>query len=461
VRLVLALSLVQAAVCLVGAIQTAIFTPGRAGVIFPALAIGAAAYVAAWTIARLGRVRAAAWITVVAQLAMPGAIVVGLGGDVNPMSTAAWSVFALLTANALLGSRGVLVVGAAAGAAATATLVGVGASAGPICEATLFVCCASGVMYAYARFRDGVEGDRAAVLRAKNRELESARGRLESRVAERTMEAARTSDELRHTADALIASRGALRNSERMAVVGRLSAGFAHELATPLGAIVASVAVAEALRTEYQQSIGDASVRPEDHRAIAAELASTLDTIKRATARATRFVRGIRTQLHQPATEAVEEFDARDVARQAADLVTYQAREAQVELVVDVADEDDLRLHGAPSRLQQALTNLLQNAVDALSSQGRGRVELRVRSVPSGIALSVSDDGPGIATDVLPRIFEPLFTTKACGKGTGIGLAIVQEVVNEMGAAIAVDSRLGHGTTFRIHVPRAHTSACA
>jgi CheY-like chemotaxis protein len=105
-----------------------------------------------------------------------------------------------------------------------------------------------------------------------------------------------------------------------------------------------------------------------------------------------------------------------------------------------------------PNQLLQVLLNLAHNARDALA--GPGTITIRVAPSPSGGArLSVSDTGPGIPPDVLPRVFEPFYTTKAPGEGTGLGMSNVKTIVEDLGGTVSVQSELGQGTTVELEFP--------
>jgi signal transduction histidine kinase len=140
-------------------------------------------------------------------------------------------------------------------------------------------------------------------------------------------------------------------------------------------------------------------------------------------------------------------------------LLAYAAREAKVGLDLQ-CHASPVLAHGVPSRVNQAITNLVQNAIDASAETGRGgRVVVRVSSDNGSAVVRVEDDGPGIPDTVLPRVFEPLFTTKPYGKGTGLGLAIVNEIVrDELGGRISIETNVGKGTAFVVSFPESGDS---
>jgi len=109
-------------------------------------------------------------------------------------------------------------------------------------------------------------------------------------------------------------------------------------------------------------------------------------------------------------------------------------------------------VRGDRDQINQVITNLLNNAYDALD--GHGRIEIRLESDREWVHLSVTDNGPGIPADVRAHLFEPFFTTKPEGRGTGLGLAICHGIVQSHGGTIDVQSEEGKGSTFSVHLPR-------
>lgn len=110
------------------------------------------------------------------------------------------------------------------------------------------------------------------------------------------------------------------------------------------------------------------------------------------------------------------------------------------------------RVSGDAGALNQVFLNLLKNAVEAIDGGG-GTVTLRGAQKGDAIVVKIHDDGPGIAPELRDRLFEPFFSTKRAGRGTGLGLSISQRIVQEHGGRIEVESELGQGTTFTVHLP--------
>lgn len=240
--------------------------------------------------------------------------------------------------------------------------------------------------------------------------------------------------------------------SEKMASLGKLTAGIAHEMNTPLSAMRSSLDELGKLVTEYHDSIGDKDVNDEDHQAIAKDMQKAIEIATRAGDKASKFVRSIKSQTRDMGARDKQVFDIVHVVEETALLLSHAFRAARCELKLDLQLRPALVM-GIPDRLAQVFTNLATNAMDAMEPAG-GTVVLRLEGVGSEIVISVSDQGSGIPEANLVKIFDPLFTTKPVGKGTGLGLTIIHDIVRgDFGGLIEVESQVGVGTTFRIRLP--------
>jgi signal transduction histidine kinase len=245
--------------------------------------------------------------------------------------------------------------------------------------------------------------------------------------------------------------------SEKLASLGTLASGVAHELNNPLGNISGA---SQILIEELDSLTGlDASAR--------AELRTWLMQIDDETERARRIVRTLLDYSRRPVADIVP-IPLREVLEKCL-LLLRQRLPADDCVDLDVAPE--IRLGMDPQRLQQVFINLLQNALDAAGSMARIVVHARraaasdwppadaalVLGVPDtgtdAAIVSVTDNGPGIDPEHLGQIFDPFFTTRPLGSGTGLGLYIAGEIVLEQGGGIAVASRLGAGCVFSLWLP--------
>lgn len=255
----------------------------------------------------------------------------------------------------------------------------------------------------------------------------------------------------RQAEKALEVSQSQLLSSEKLASLGRLTAGLAHEINTPLAATMNYLQVTRTLAQEYQASIGNPEVTADDHREIAAELLTALDDAGKTTTRMGEFIRQIRSHTRDTVNGSCE-FDPVKLAGDTLAMLAYEARAKHVELHLESV-RGQLALFGEPGRFTQVLTNLVINAIHACESvTGSPRVDVRFLHEVGRLSLQVEDNGTGIPAEVLPKIFDPMFTTKEVGKGTGLGLAIIHDIVQgHFGGQIKVQTHLGRGTTFTVH----------
>ncbi len=253
--------------------------------------------------------------------------------------------------------------------------------------------------------------------------------------------------------EALRLSQERLLSAEKLAGLGRLTAGLAHEINTPLAAAMNGLHLARGLAEEYRESIGQPGVNEQDHREIASELIARLDEVDATTARIGEFIRQMRGHTRDTVSGTTE-FDPARLAADTLSMLAHEARAASVELHLE-APRGRLALRGEPGRFTQVLTNLVVNAVHACETVGHARrVDVRFLDLEGQLCLQVEDNGAGIPADVLPRIFEPMFTTKEVGKGTGLGLSIIYDIVQgHFGGEIEVETELGRGTVFSVRFP--------
>jgi len=219
--------------------------------------------------------------------------------------------------------------------------------------------------------------------------------------------------------------------AEKLAAVGALSAGLSHEIKNPLNAASLQLLVLE----RRLKRIGNL---PAD---IFEPLAIVQGEIKRLASFLDEFL-----QFSRPRELSRAPLCGADMVRSVANLLEPQAQAAQLRL--EVACDDEAHLQADVARLQQALVNLVLNAIQAAPPSGWVRVSCR--TVPEGVQFLVEDSGPGIPEEVRERIFEPFFTTKEAG--SGLGLPLVHSTVQQHGGTLTVD-RGTAGARFVIHLP--------
>jgi signal transduction histidine kinase len=245
---------------------------------------------------------------------------------------------------------------------------------------------------------------------------------------ERLAELERTTAELASTQRSLI-------KSEKLASVGRLAAGVAHEIGNPLSAILGLLELVESgglSREEEREFLRRASKETERIHQIIREL---LD-----------FARA------EPAQDREASCDLAEVVEDAVRLVRPQ-KDLRGVAIEQAFDEARPRARGSASRLAQVVLNLLLNAADAV--QGSGTIRVAVRAADAGVELTVDDDGPGIAQEVRASLFEPFVSTKPTGRGTGLGLAVCHTLIDQLGGRIEAGDAPSGGARFTVWLPRA------
>ncbi len=242
-----------------------------------------------------------------------------------------------------------------------------------------------------------------------------------------------------------------LMEQQRLASIGQLAAGVAHEINTPLTGISSyTEMLLETFPAGGVDHPGDCGpAGPWD-----TEQVEMLKKIGRQAERAEKIVSSL-LQFARQRGSALMPADLNQVARQAVSLFDHQLKGTAVDFRLELCD-GTLPVTGDAGQLQQVLINLMSNALDAMPLGGVLRVN--TRSAAEHAVLTVSDSGHGIPQDVLRRIFEPFFTTKPPGSGTGLGLSICYGIIREHRGDISVDSRPGTGTVFTVTLPRGSVS---
>ena len=251
-------------------------------------------------------------------------------------------------------------------------------------------------------------------------------------------------------------NQASLVRAERLATLGRLTAAIAHEVNTPLGAVQNTLKLLRDLSREYAESVDDPSVTREDHREIARELEAASDAATSFARKAATFINKVRIHGRDARADDVGEFAIATVVAEAGALVAHRLRLSGCALEVDV--DRALAARGSPGLFSQVLINLITNAIDAYEDAGldEGSIEVRARRSAGAIAIAVRDRAGGVAADILPHIFDELFTTKDPGRGTGLGLWIARNVVEQsFGGTLTVEVDPGVGSTFTIEIPEA------
>lgn len=222
-----------------------------------------------------------------------------------------------------------------------------------------------------------------------------------------------------------------LRHADRLATIGMLAAGVAHELNEPLGNILGFAQLAQKCPK------------------IPASARHDIEKIETASLQAREIIKKLLVFARQrPPKKSL--INLNQVVQDSFYFFSARCAKEGIELVQALSPNLP-KIVADPALLNQVLVNLVVNALQSMS--GGGTITVRTRSYKNNIYLTVEDTGPGISKEILEKIFVPFFTTKDVGQGTGLGLPVVHGIVTSHGGTIEVDSKVGYGTRFEIRLP--------
>ncbi len=267
------------------------------------------------------------------------------------------------------------------------------------------------------------------------------------------------------------ASQAQVIHTTKLASLGQMVAGVAHEINTPLGFVKSNVEVVADLLAEYEQAVTNVMTGVDfllNADAGIAERAKTLVIKARAQLSQATGLNEARELLTDSVDglkqmsalvvnlkgfarvdrDGMDLIDVNDSIRSSLTIASHQLRD-RITVETELGTLPPVRC--MPSQINQVFLNLITNAAQAMGEEGR----LRIRSAAKkeGVEVSISDNGSGIPDNVLPKIFDPFFTTKKVGEGTGLGLSIVHKIIQGHGGSIRVNSVIGKGTTFFVELP--------
>ncbi|WP_326533173.1 sensor histidine kinase [Pseudorhodoferax sp.] len=299
-------------------------------------------------------------------------------------------------------------------------------------------------------------------LRRGEQELRDLNQQLEERVEQRTAALAQANADLSQTVEQLRTAQGELVRADKMAALGRLVAGVAHELNTPLGnGVMAVSAMADATRS-FQAAM-QSGVRRGDLQQLVDSLVQGADIAGRNLRRAAELVHSFKQVAVDQTSAQRRSFELGEVVHEM--VVSLKPSFARQPWKIEVeVPASGLRLDSYPGALGQVLGNLIQNAfVHGFDGRAHGTVRITAgRGEDGWIWLRVADDGRGIAAEHIDRVFEPFMTTRMGRGGTGLGLHISHNAVVELlGGTLTVQSTPGQGTCFEVRLPQGAPAAAA
>ncbi|MGF1981025.1 MAG: hybrid sensor histidine kinase/response regulator [Nostoc sp. CmiSLP01] len=296
-------------------------------------------------------------------------------------------------------------------------------------------------------------------LEEKNAQLQQVNEILEQRVSERTAELTQTLEELKRSQLHLV-------QSEKMSALGQLLAGIAHELNNPIGCLVNNLAPAFEYASDltqiikfYQQSYPEAAPQlgEDDIEFLLEDLPKLLNSMKLSTERIKDISISLRNFSRSDATTKVS-FDVHEGLESTLTILGHRLKAVgdrpAIEVIKDYTELPELECY--PGLLNQVFMNILANAIDALEETLPPNPQIRIQTaiVDQQIVIRIADNGVGISPEVQQKLFDYLFTTKVLGKGTGIGLSISRQIVEDKHRGrLSFMSQVGQGTEFAIALP--------
>jgi len=245
-------------------------------------------------------------------------------------------------------------------------------------------------------------------------------------------------EEVRQRTAQLVDVQKQLVQAEKLATMGTLAGGVAHEINNPLTAIL----------TNAQMLLADA-------KSFDADSKESLHLIEEATQRCRTIVQKLMTYAKRPLeTTEVSKVDLLNVTKKVISFLGYQFEQENIKIILSAKDEVYL-VNGNQNELEQVLTNIILNSRDAITKIKRsGNIYIGLSKSNNSIDVEIRDEGAGIAKEIMSKIFDPFFTTKDVGKGLGLGLSICQAIVEKHDGSIAVQSEVNKGSIFTVKLPR-------
>ena len=230
---------------------------------------------------------------------------------------------------------------------------------------------------------------------------------------------------------------------DRLAEVGRIASGIAHEINNPLAVI--------------NEVSGWAGTVVSDAKGLTHEDKKELETAVNHIKEQTRRCRNITHQLLGFVRDSIPdkaEFDVHNLIKGMIKFLRPELRYLPIEIVFNFPKEP-LSIKSDPNMIEQVFLNLITNAIYAIKEKGcnNGRIEIKSKKIDSGIEVNIEDNGTGISEEYKTKILDLFFTTKPPGKGTGLGLPICQNILKNLGGSLSFKSKLGVGTTFTVQIP--------
>lgn len=297
------------------------------------------------------------------------------------------------------------------------------------------------IVYTFYKVRIGRE-------QIKNEKLNNLVNQRTAMLTQKTAELEQTNQELSQMVVQLKSTQSQLIESEKMASLGTLTAGIAHELNNPLNFIGGIVSPLKSNVDEIKELIMAGKI--EESQQLYEETHNLLENISYGAKKATEIIKNLLDISPKSEQAVIKQFNFGELIRNTASLVSN----ASTDITFSYHLDDDLYLVGNPLELNQVILNMLKNGVESFEDKNDAKIEITGTKKRGNIEVIIEDNGTGIEKQNLTQIFEPFFTTKDPGKGTGLGLFISYSIIKKHQGKIVATSMEGKGTKFKITLPQ-------
>ncbi len=241
---------------------------------------------------------------------------------------------------------------------------------------------------------------------------------------------------------------------ERLASLGQMIGGIAHNLKTPIMSISGAAEGLSDLIKEYDNSIEDKDVTPQDHHEIAAEMSGWIDKIRIHTEYMSDVITAVKGQAVKLSDEQIESFTIEDLLKHVTILMKHELKNALTDLNVEANIDTSVELYGNINILVQVINNIISNAIQAYNGEPNKTIDFEVNEIGAYIVFKIRDYADGIKPEVQEKLFKEMVTTK--GKnGTGLGLFMSYSTIKaNFNGQLSFESEIGKGTTFTISIPK-------
>lgn len=285
------------------------------------------------------------------------------------------------------------------------------------------------------------------------KELASLNAELEQRIQERTSEIRKANDALRNTLDHLRQTREVLVENEKMAALGNLVAGIAHEINTPVGIGVTATSHLAEEAQDIHKKYNTNNMRRSDLEGFLSVCLESSEMILSNLNRASRLIQSFKKVAVDQSSEDRRRFNVGRYLEEV--MISLRPRLKSTNIDIQIDCPEDIELDSYPGAFSQIISNCVINSLThAFEPKERGRIDIQIRRAEGGVRLVYQDNGKGIPSKNLKKIFDPFFTTKRGKGGSGLGLHIVYNIVTQnLGGHIECDSEPDRGAKFTIDIP--------